>query len=62
MNEFDIDIQLYKHELTSGQDSTIRTWKNFTEPDEEILWTAMRHENHTGRFHFWNFVHIFIYQ
>jgi WD40 repeat protein len=35
--------------ISVGQDSTVRTWRNFTNPDEEILWTAMRHENHTGR-------------
>jgi hypothetical protein len=35
--------------VSVGQDSTIRTWKNFQHPDEEIQWTATRHENHTGR-------------
>jgi WD40 repeat protein len=35
--------------VSVGQDSTIRTWKNFIHPDEEIQWTATRHDNYTGR-------------
>ena len=35
--------------VSVGQDSTIRTWKNFTSPKEDAIWTATRHDNHTGR-------------
>ena len=35
--------------VSVGQDSTIRTWKNFTSAKEDAVWTATRHDNHTGR-------------
>ena len=35
--------------VSVGQDSTIRTWKNFISPTENAIWTATRHDNHTGR-------------
>ena len=36
--------------VSVGQDSTIRTWKNFINPSEDAIWTATRHDNHTGRY------------
>ena len=36
--------------VSVGQDSTIRTWKNFKSASEEAIWTATRHDNHTGRY------------
>jgi WD domain, G-beta repeat len=35
--------------VSVGQDSTVRTWKNFVAPAEEVIWHATRHDNHTGR-------------
>lgn len=35
--------------VSVGQDSTIRTWKNFISPTENAIWTATKHDNHTGR-------------
>lgn len=38
-----------RYMVSVGQDSTIRTWKNFTSAKEDAVWTATRHDNHTGR-------------